>query len=60
MGRVLMSRSKKFTYESAMPEEEVTWRMGSTAGRKLQRRLSELDLLDPEHGGPPAANAEEP
>ena len=55
-----MSRSKKFTYESAMPEEEVTWRMGSTAGRKLQRRLSELDLLDPEHGGPPAANAEEP
>jgi hypothetical protein len=46
MERVSVSRHKKFDYESAMPEEEVSWRMGSSAGRRLQQRLRKLDLLD--------------
>jgi hypothetical protein len=50
-----MSRGKKFDYESAMPEEEVSWRMGSSAGRRLQQRLHELNLLDTPPGEPPSA-----
>jgi hypothetical protein len=55
-----MSRRKKFDYESAMPDEEVSWRMSSTAGRKLQKRLSELDLLDTGTGDPPPVEVTEP
>ena len=54
-----MSRNKKFDYESAMPEEEVSWRMGSSAGRRLQQRLRDLDLLDSEETEPPSAEAAE-
>jgi hypothetical protein len=35
----MAKRRKNFEYESPIPEEELSWRMGSTAGRKLEARL---------------------
>lgn len=32
-------RRRSFENEPAIPEEELSWRMGSSAGRRLEERL---------------------
>ena len=35
----MAKRRKNFEYESPIPDEELSWRMSSSAGRKLEARL---------------------
>ncbi len=48
-------RRKKNGYQSPIPEDELSWRMGSTAGRKLEARLKSLgwSARDPHRPQPP-------
>jgi hypothetical protein len=42
-------RHKNFEYESPIPEEELSLRMSSTAGRKLEERLESVGWPDVRH-----------
>lgn len=44
-----MTRRKPYVHEAAMSDDELSRRMGSTAGRRLQARLAEHGLLDAPH-----------
>ena len=43
-------RRTNFEYESPIPDEELSLRMSSTAGRKLEERLESVGWTD--EGGP--------
>jgi hypothetical protein len=42
-------RRKNFEYESPIPDEELSWRMSSSAGRKLEARLQSVGWTDEPH-----------
>lgn len=51
-------RRKGFEYESPIPDEELSSRMSSTAGRKLEARLESVGWTDgrhPDHAEPDEA-----
>jgi hypothetical protein len=51
--RAMARRRTNFEYESPIPDEELSLRMSSTAGRKLEKRLESVGWTDeggPQHG----------
>ena len=51
-----MTESNKHEHESPITEEELAWRMGSSAGRRLTARLQELEWTA---GGPAPSDGEQ-
>jgi hypothetical protein len=47
--RAMARRRKNFEYESPIPDEELSLRMSSTAGRKLEKRLESVGWTDDRH-----------
>lgn len=50
-------RRKNFSYESPIPDEELSMRMSSSAGRKLEERLESVGWTDERH--PPGTKPDE-
>ncbi len=45
-----MARQRKnFEYESPIPDDELSSRMSSTAGRKLEKRLEDMGWTEDHH-----------
>ena len=50
-------RRKSIDYESPIPDEELSLRMSSSAGRKLEERLETVGWTDEQH--PPGIKPDE-
>jgi len=47
---------KNFEYASPVPEDELSSRMSSSAGRKLEKRLQDMGWTDGHHPQDPVAD----
>ncbi|WP_157439551.1 hypothetical protein [Aeromicrobium sp. Root344] len=52
-----MARQRKnFEYESPIPDDELSSRMSSTAGRKLEKRLEAMGWTEAHHPQDPVTD----